>query len=286
MATKLISTVGGAAGPLFGTAYLKAAQAAGDATELDADALVAVLTAARDGVVSRAARPRSATRRWSTPGRPAVDAATRQPQAAESPGARCSRPPPTPPRTGAEATEPLVAHKGRASYLGERAVGHRDPGAQSTGVHPARRGGRGDGRAVTVGILVVSHSAAIATGTVELARQMAADVPLVAAGGTDDGGIGTSFEAITAGIEELAAADAVVVLCDLGSAYLTTDTALDFLDDDVRARVHVSRRPARRGRGRRGGRRPDGWRRRRGARGRRIGRSVRGGREQRLPSVR
>ncbi|MBO9040217.1 MULTISPECIES: dihydroxyacetone kinase phosphoryl donor subunit DhaM [Curtobacterium] len=96
---------------------------------------------------------------------------------------------------------------------------------------------------MTVGILVVSHSAAIATGTVELARQMAADVPLVAAGGTDDGGIGTSFEAISAGIEELAQADAVVVLCDLGSAYLTTDTALDFLDDDVRDRVHVSPAP-------------------------------------------
>ncbi|OII12433.1 dihydroxyacetone kinase phosphoryl donor subunit DhaM [Curtobacterium sp. MCBA15_008] len=96
---------------------------------------------------------------------------------------------------------------------------------------------------MTVGILIVSHSAAIATGTVELARQMAADVPLVAAGGTDDGGIGTSFEAITAGIEELAAADAVVVLCDLGSAYLTTETALDFLDDDLRARVHVSQAP-------------------------------------------
>ena len=96
---------------------------------------------------------------------------------------------------------------------------------------------------MTVGILVVSHSAAIATGTVELARQMAAHVPLVAAGGTDDGGIGTSFEAIIAGIEELAQADAVVVLCDLGSAYLTTDTALDFLDDDVRARVHVSQAP-------------------------------------------
>jgi PTS hybrid protein len=96
---------------------------------------------------------------------------------------------------------------------------------------------------VSVGILVVSHSAAIASGTVELARQMAADVQFVAAGGTDDGGIGTSFEAITAGIEELASADAVVVLCDLGSAYLTTDTALDFLDDDVRARVHVSDAP-------------------------------------------
>ncbi|PZE84325.1 dihydroxyacetone kinase phosphoryl donor subunit DhaM [Curtobacterium sp. MCBD17_032] len=96
---------------------------------------------------------------------------------------------------------------------------------------------------MSVGILVVSHSAAVAQGTVDIARQMAGDVRLVAAGGTDAGGIGTSFEAISAGIEELAAADAVVVLCDLGSAYLTTDTALDFLDDDLRARVHVSDAP-------------------------------------------
>ncbi|PYY35055.1 PTS sugar transporter subunit IIA [Curtobacterium sp. MCJR17_055] len=96
---------------------------------------------------------------------------------------------------------------------------------------------------MSVGILVVSHSAAVAQGTVDIARQMAGDVRLVAAGGTDDGGIGTSFEAISAGIEELAAADAVVVLCDLGSAYLTTDTALDFLDEDLRARVHVSDAP-------------------------------------------
>ena len=96
---------------------------------------------------------------------------------------------------------------------------------------------------MSVGILVVSHSAAVAQGTVDIARQMAGDVQLVAAGGTDEGGIGTSFEAITAGIEQLAGADGIVVLCDLGSAYLTTDTALDFLDDDLRARVHVSDAP-------------------------------------------
>lgn len=96
---------------------------------------------------------------------------------------------------------------------------------------------------MTVGILVVSHSASVASGTVELARQMAADVMLVAAGGTEDGGIGTSFEAITAGLEELRETDGIVVLCDLGSAYLTTDTALDFLDEDERARVHVSSAP-------------------------------------------
>jgi phosphoenolpyruvate---glycerone phosphotransferase subunit DhaM len=96
---------------------------------------------------------------------------------------------------------------------------------------------------VSVGILVVSHSAKIAEGVLDLARQMAPDVRFAAAGGTDDGGIGTSFEAITAGIQDLADTEGVVVLCDLGSAYLTTDTALDFLDDDERARVTVSHAP-------------------------------------------
>ncbi|MGL3199374.1 MULTISPECIES: dihydroxyacetone kinase subunit DhaL [Curtobacterium] len=130
VATKLISTVGGAAGPLFGTAYLKAAQAAGDAETLDASALVAVLTAARDGIVSRGKAEvgdKTMVDAWT----PAVDAAA----SAASDGA-------TPEQvlaaaadaaaTGAESTDALVARKGRASYLGERAVGHRDPGAQST----------------------------------------------------------------------------------------------------------------------------------------------------------
>jgi dihydroxyacetone kinase-like protein len=130
VATKLISTVGGAAGPLFGTAYLKAAQAAGDATELDADTLVQVLAAARDGVVSRgkaAVGDKTMIDAWT----PAVDAATTAAQAGESPE-RVLEAAADAARSGAEATEPLVARKGRASYLGERAVGHRDPGAQST----------------------------------------------------------------------------------------------------------------------------------------------------------
>jgi phosphoenolpyruvate---glycerone phosphotransferase subunit DhaM len=96
---------------------------------------------------------------------------------------------------------------------------------------------------VSVGILVVSHSARIAEGVLELAAQMAPDVRMVAAGGTEDGGIGTSFDRITDGIGALADTDGVLVLCDLGSAYLTTDTALDFLDDEVRARVTVSQAP-------------------------------------------
>jgi PTS hybrid protein len=87
-----------------------------------------------------------------------------------------------------------------------------------------------------VGLVFVSHSARIAEGLVDLARQMAPDVPLVAAGGTDDGGIGTSFDRIAAAIGEADIGDGAVLLCDLGSAILTAETALDFLDEEQRSR--------------------------------------------------
>ena len=90
-----------------------------------------------------------------------------------------------------------------------------------------------------VGIVFVSHSARIAEGLVDLARQMAPSAALVAAGGTDDGRIGTSFDLVSASIGEADAGEGVAVLCDLGSAILTAETALDFLDDDVRARVRI-----------------------------------------------
>lgn len=94
-----------------------------------------------------------------------------------------------------------------------------------------------------VGIVFVSHSIKIAEGLVDLARQMAAGVSLVAAGGTDEGGIGTSYEKVSAGIEAADSGAGVVVLCDLGSAILTTETALDFLDDAVRERVRLVNAP-------------------------------------------
>ncbi|MET1052066.1 MAG: dihydroxyacetone kinase phosphoryl donor subunit DhaM [Mycetocola sp.] len=92
---------------------------------------------------------------------------------------------------------------------------------------------------MTVGLVFVSHSSKIAEGLVDLAGQMAPDVTLVAAGGTDDGGIGTSFDTVTAGVRAADSGDGVAILCDLGSAILTAETALDFLDDDERARVMI-----------------------------------------------
>ena len=90
-----------------------------------------------------------------------------------------------------------------------------------------------------VGLVFVSHSPKIAEGLIDLASQMAPATSLAAAGGTDEGGIGTSFEKVTAAIAAVDSGVGVVVLCDLGSAILTAETALDFLDDDVQARVRI-----------------------------------------------
>ncbi|MGO4236254.1 dihydroxyacetone kinase phosphoryl donor subunit DhaM [Pseudarthrobacter sp. YAF2] len=81
---------------------------------------------------------------------------------------------------------------------------------------------------MTVSIVVVSHSAKIADGAIELAAQMAPDVVLLPAGGTDDGRIGTSLEKVLAALEQ-AGGDGAVVLTDLGSAVMTAESALEFL---------------------------------------------------------
>jgi len=84
---------------------------------------------------------------------------------------------------------------------------------------------------MTVGIVAVSHSSKIAEGAVELAAQMAPDVELVAAGGTDDDRIGTSLEKVLAAVEQSlvdSGGDGVVVLTDLGSAVMTAESAMEF----------------------------------------------------------
>ena len=130
LATRLISTVGGAAGPLYGTAFLRAASTIGDAPELTTDTVVTALTAARDGVVARG-KAELGDKTMVDALTPAVDAA----RAAAGPSATITAvlaAAADAADTGAEATIPLVARKGRASYLGERSAGHLDPGARSS----------------------------------------------------------------------------------------------------------------------------------------------------------
>jgi len=126
----LVSTVGGAAGPLYGTFFLQMGKAAGEAAEIPAAQWAAALEAGVQGVQMRgkavladktmldALEPAAeALNAAVASGLSLTDALERAAAAAEH---------------GMKATIPLVARKGRASYLGERSAGHQDPGATSS----------------------------------------------------------------------------------------------------------------------------------------------------------
>jgi phosphoenolpyruvate---glycerone phosphotransferase subunit DhaM len=81
-----------------------------------------------------------------------------------------------------------------------------------------------------VGLVVVSHSAGLAAGVVEVAAQMAPDIIVVPAGGTADGGIGTDFDAVTAALERAESGAGVVLLYDLGSARMVAEMAVEVTD--------------------------------------------------------
>lgn len=128
--TTLVSTVGGASGPLYGTAFLRAGVAVAGKQQLDPADIVALLEAFLGGIVARGkAQPGektmvdaltpalAAAKQALDEGLPLKQLALRATQAAEE---------------GMKATIPLLATKGRASYLGERSVGHQDPGATSS----------------------------------------------------------------------------------------------------------------------------------------------------------
>ncbi|MEU5591802.1 dihydroxyacetone kinase subunit DhaL [Streptomyces sp. NPDC020298] len=117
---QLISTVGGAAGPLYGTLLRRTGKALGDAAEVSQEELAGALRAGVDGVMALGgAAPGDKTMIDALV--PAVDALGDGFGAARAAA-----------EEGAEATIPLQARKGRASYLGERSIGHQDPGATSS----------------------------------------------------------------------------------------------------------------------------------------------------------
>jgi len=90
-----------------------------------------------------------------------------------------------------------------------------------------------------IGVVLVSHSAALVSGLRDLVAQMEPEVPLALAGGTDDGELGTSLELVMAAIDQADSGDGAIILFDLGSAEMTAESALEFLDADQRERVLV-----------------------------------------------
>ena len=84
-----------------------------------------------------------------------------------------------------------------------------------------------------VGIVIVSHSQKLAEGVKELAEMMANDVHIEAAGGLDEGLLGTSFERVKVAIEDVCGADGAVVLMDMGSAIMTAELAIEECRDEA-----------------------------------------------------
>ena len=126
VATALISKVGGASGPLYGTFFLRMSTAAAGRGALDLDALTAAIEAGVGGIVQRGrgeAGEKTMLDAW-LPALEALRAGTSLPTALRAAAAAAD--------AGRAATGPMLARKGRASYLGERSIGHIDPGASST----------------------------------------------------------------------------------------------------------------------------------------------------------
>ena len=125
----LVSNVGGASGPLYGTFFLRMATAAGEVESLDGATLAKALRAGLDGVVARGKAETGDKTMVDAlaPAADALDAALAEqrplPEALTAAAAAAA--------AGRDATTPMLARKGRASYLGERSVGHQDPGATS-----------------------------------------------------------------------------------------------------------------------------------------------------------
>lgn len=126
----LVSSVGGASGPLYGTFFLRIGGSAGAVESLDGSALSAGLRAGFEGVIARGKAEPGDKTMVDAMG-PALDALDASLASGSTP-AEAAAAAFDAARRGRDATEELVARKGRASYLGERSAGHLDPGATST----------------------------------------------------------------------------------------------------------------------------------------------------------
>jgi dihydroxyacetone kinase-like protein len=125
----LVSNVGGASGPLYGTFFLRLGAACGPVTQLTPHELAKALRAGNEGLVERG-RPELGDKTMFDALHPALEALDRalgEGQSTTAAFAAASQAA----NQGRDATIPMVARKGRASYLGERSAGHQDPGATS-----------------------------------------------------------------------------------------------------------------------------------------------------------
>ena len=125
----LVSTVGGASGPLYGTAFIRAGMALADRYELTPAEVVVALEAALEGIMTRGKAQRGEKTMVDAIG-PGIDV-LKEAQASGEEFVSAMRRSVAAVEAGMKATIPMLATKGRASYLGQRSIGHQDPGATS-----------------------------------------------------------------------------------------------------------------------------------------------------------
>ena len=126
----LVSTVGGASGPLYGTAFIRAGMALADRYELTPAEVVAALEAALEGIQARGKAQRGEKTMVDAIG-PGIDV-LKEAQSSGEDFLSAVRRAVAATEAGMKATIPMLATKGRASYLGQRSIGHQDPGATSS----------------------------------------------------------------------------------------------------------------------------------------------------------
>lgn len=126
---KLVSTVGGASGPLYGTFFLRFGSACGDVEGLDPEGFAKALRAGLEGIVARG-KAEAGDKTMYDALAPATDALD-DALASDAVFSAALAAAVDAADAGRDATTPMLARKGRASYLGERSVGHQDPGATS-----------------------------------------------------------------------------------------------------------------------------------------------------------
>src|SRR5689334_12460208 len=97
---------------------------------------------------------------------------------------------------------------------------------------------------MAIGLVIVSHSAKLAEGAAELARQMAqGKVAIATAGGAADGSLGTSMDKVLEALHRADSPDGILVLLDLGSAVMTTEMAVETFNAEQSHRVVISPAP-------------------------------------------
>jgi dihydroxyacetone kinase-like protein len=256
-AQQLMSKIGGSSGPLLGSAFMAISGSLKGKYTFSGDDISLALKAAFDKI-SLLGKSKVGEATMLDALSPAIDAIKgTQPNFAAAYEAA---------QKGADSTIPMLATKGRASYLGERSIGHKDPGAQSIAlifkglsevkggttavVQPVSETAKTSTVTVShdlkpisklVNILIISHSNPLAKATIQFISEMKnGDFTLDYEAGIENGTkFGSDPLVIQKKMEDLTVDSELLVIYDLGSSKMNTEVAYNALNPEVKARVQI-----------------------------------------------